>query len=102
MNVSPAATATPGAHGGPAKTGKGSDPLADFMAMLGQLGIGVEADGTLTTSTTASPNGPDNITAKLLAKLARRSAIPPKEKRLNHHPTIPASRSATTRAPTAR
>jgi len=71
MNISLAPHAAAGATGAHAKQGKGGDPLADFMAMLGQLGITVAADGTLATSPQAAPATQD-IAAKLLAKLGKK------------------------------
>ena len=73
MNVTASAQtagATAGAH---AKHGKGGDPLADFMALLGQLGITVDADGTITEGgTTTTAAGPNDLAAKLIAKLAKK------------------------------
>jgi flagellar hook-length control protein FliK len=71
MNISLAPHAAAGAPVAHAKQGKGGDPLADFMAMLGQLGITVAADGTLATSPQAAPAAQD-IAAKLLAKLGKK------------------------------
>lgn len=77
MNVSPSAHATGAAHGAHGKHGKGSgDPLADFMALLGQLGIAADADGKLTT-TPATPAGAEDIAAKILAKLGKETGDQP-------------------------
>jgi len=73
MNVTASAqtpAATAGAH---AKHGKGGDPLADFMALLGQLGITVDGDGTITEGgATTTAAGPNDLAAKLIAKLAKK------------------------------
>lgn len=73
MNVTASAhtpAATAGAH---AKHGKGGDPLADFMALLGQLGITVDGDGTITEGgTTTTAAGPNDLAAKLIAKLTKK------------------------------
>ncbi len=73
MNITASAqtqAATAGAH---AKHGKGGDPLADFMALLGQLGITVDGDGTITEGgTTTTAAGPNDLAAKLIAKLAKK------------------------------
>ena len=73
MNVTASAQtagATAGAH---AKHGKGGDPLADFMALLGQLGITVDGDGTITEGgMTTTAAGPNDLAAKLIAKLAKK------------------------------
>lgn len=73
MNVT-ASAQTPGATASAhAKHGKGGDPLADFMALLGQLGITVDGDGTITEgSTTTTAAGPNDLAAKLIAKLAKK------------------------------
>jgi len=72
MNISLGAHAASGAPGTHGKSVKSGDPLADFMALLTQLGITVEEDGTLaaSTTTTATPVAQD-IAAKLFAKLGK-------------------------------
>jgi flagellar hook-length control protein FliK len=76
MNVSLASHATGAAHAASGKPGKGGDPLADFMALLGQLGITVEPDGTLAAATT-TPTGSEDIAAKILAKLGKKGSDKP-------------------------
>lgn len=71
MNVSPSVQATGAAHGTHGKHGKGGDPLADFMALLDQLGISVDGDGKLSTAPTATA-GAEDIAAKLLAKFGKK------------------------------
>jgi flagellar hook-length control protein FliK len=74
MNVSLPAQAAGTTHGAHAKAGKTGDPLADFMALLGQLGISLEGDGTLATqdSVPTTGKGAQDIAARLLAKLGKR------------------------------
>jgi flagellar hook-length control protein FliK len=85
MNVSPSAQTTGAAHGASAKAGKGGDPLADFMALLGQLGITIEGDGTLTTpsSAPATASGAQDIAAKLLARLGKKAGDTPPDAKGN-------------------
>ncbi len=73
MNVT-ASAQTPGATtGAQAKPGKGGDPLADFMALLAQLGITVDSEGTITEGgATTTAAGPHDLAAKLIAKLAKK------------------------------
>lgn len=73
MNVTASAQTQAATAGPHAKHGKGGDPLADFIALLGQLGITVDGEGTITeggTATTAA--GPNDLAAKLIAKLAKK------------------------------
>jgi flagellar hook-length control protein FliK len=73
MNVTASAHAASSTTGAHAKPGKGGDPLADFMALLGQLGITVDGDGTITEGgTTTTAAGPNDLAAKLIAKLAKK------------------------------
>ena len=74
MNVTASANAPGATTGTHAKHGKGSgDPLADFMALLGQLGITVDGDGTITEGgATTTAAGPNDLAAKLIAKLAKK------------------------------
>jgi len=73
MNVSPSAHAALKGHGAHASGGKGGDPLADFMALLGQLGITTDADGTLTTAGPTLPADTQEVAAKMLAKLGKKA-----------------------------
>ena len=73
MNVSPSAPATIHAHGAHASGGKTGDPLADFMALLGQLGIATDDGAPTTDAPTLSGATPD-VTAKMLAKLGKKVA----------------------------
>ena len=73
MNVSPSAPATIHAHGAHASGGKTGDPLADFMALLGQLGIATDDGAPTTDAPTLSGATPD-VTAKMLAKLGKKAA----------------------------
>ncbi|MGE0773661.1 MAG: flagellar hook-length control protein FliK [Sphingomonadaceae bacterium] len=72
MNVSHSSSAVSTGVGVTAKPGKSGDPLADFMALLTQLGISVSPDGTIENGGTV-PATPENqdAAAKLLAKLAK-------------------------------
>jgi flagellar hook-length control protein FliK len=71
MNISLAAHSAAGATGAHAKSAKGGDPLADFMAMLDQLGIAIGEDGTL-AATPQAALGTRDIATKLLAKLGKK------------------------------
>ena len=73
MNVSPSAPATIHAHGAHASGGKTGDPLADFMALLGQLGIATD-DGAPTTDAPTLSGATRDVTAKMLAKLGKKAA----------------------------
>ena len=73
MNVSPSAPATIHAHGAHASGGKTGDPLADFMALLGQLGIATD-DGAPTTDAPTLSGATQDVTAKMLAKLGKKVA----------------------------
>lgn len=89
MNVSPSAPTLNTAHGAHGKSGASGNPLADFMALLSQLGISIGEDGTpivgegdaLKKTTLVSPvlgetrpgKGAQDAAAKLLAKLTGKS-----------------------------
>jgi len=73
MNVSPSAPSTIHAHGAHASGGKTGDPLADFMALLGQLGIATD-DGAPTTDAPTLSGATQDVTAKMLAKLGKKVA----------------------------
>jgi len=73
MNVSPSAHAALKGHGAHASGGKSGDPLADFMVLLGQLGITTDADGTLTTAGPTLPADTQEVAAKMLAKLGKKA-----------------------------
>lgn len=77
MNISLAPHAAAGAAGAHGKAAKGGDPLADFMAMLTQLGITVEEDGTLATATAPVTPAAQDIASKLLAKLGKKGEDAP-------------------------
>lgn len=68
MNIAPSTQSLGGPTGAQAKPGKSGDPLADFMALLSQLGIAVEGDGATTPATVEG----QDAAAKLLAKLAKK------------------------------
>jgi flagellar hook-length control protein FliK len=68
MNIAPSTQSLGGPAGAQAKPGKSGDPLADFMALLSQLGIAIEGDGA---TAPATAEGQD-AAAKLLAKLAKK------------------------------
>jgi len=73
MNVSPSAPTTIHAHGAHASGGKTGDPLADFVALLGQLGIAAD-DGAPTTDAPTLSGATQDVTAKMLAKLGKKVA----------------------------
>jgi len=88
MNVSLSAHAAGVTGAGTAKHGKGGDPLADFMALLGQLGITIEGDGTLTApSVPGTEAGTQDIAAKLLAKLGKKVGEAPAKTKGDGAPT---------------